>query len=107
RRRRRVRIGRAARHRRTGAASPCDARARVEATCPPESLTLSGGTLATLLEAAQLAARAYCRSNTAVLLTASPFAFFPVLVTVKVLPSEDTTAFTSIVSLPAFFQVPV
>ena len=74
---------------------------------PPESLTLSGGALATLLEAAQLAARAYCRSNTAVLFTASPFAFFPVVVTVRVLPSADTTAFTSMVDFPAFFQVPV
>ena len=48
---------------------------------------------------------AYCFSYTTVLLTAWPWAFVPVTVLVRVLPSLDTTVFVTLSNLPLSFAV--
>ena len=48
-------------------------------------------------------ARCYCFSYTATLFTCCPAAFVPVVVTVLVLPSADTTDLCVRVTFPAFF----
>ena len=47
----------------------------------------------------------YCLSNTKRFLTAWPFEFVPVWVTVRVLPFADTTTFALMVTFPPIFQV--
>lgn len=49
--------------------------------------------------------RVYCLLNTAIVFTVLPCESVPVWVTVRVLPSPDTTTFAVTVTFPPFFQV--
>src|SRR5262245_54484472 len=56
------------------------------------------------ISADQLAAR-YCFSYTATLLTCCPLALTPLVVTVLVFPSADTTDVWVVVIFPPFFEI--
>jgi hypothetical protein len=51
--------------------------------------------------------RTYCFSHTEMLLIGRPFAFVPVVVKVKLLPSWDMTKVVVCTTLPAFVRLPL